>query len=210
MAQRTQSSKAYNDLTLRIQTGEIPPGDRVVEALWAERLGVNRAAIREALTRLLGEGLVRQGVRGGFFVVELSDGDIRQIREVREILETSAFRLACDRATAKQKKLLAETCDDFANFVKKRYFAAAHEADLRFHLLLMEAANNPRLSLIYERSRIPLFHRKVAQQRAHPEDLALTEQEHRGILDALIKADKERGVARLRAHFIRGERDALA
>ena len=121
MAERTQAGQAYNELTLRIQTGEIAAGERIVEELWAERIGVNRAAIREGLTRLLGEGFVRQGERGGFFVAEMSDEEIRQIREVREILETSAFRLACERATAEQKAQLAEACDDFESFVKKGY-----------------------------------------------------------------------------------------
>ncbi|HEY1686224.1 MAG TPA: GntR family transcriptional regulator [Tepidisphaeraceae bacterium] len=210
MSERTQTEQAYNELSHRILIAEIAPGERIVEEFWAERLGVNRAAIRESLTRLLGEGLVRQGERGGFFVSEMSDADIRQIREVREILETAAFALACQRATPKQLKGLAETCDDFANFVKKGYLTAAHEADLRFHHLLIEAAGNTRLAQLYQRSRIPLFHRKIAQSRAHPEDFTLTEKEHRSILDAMKKRDAERGVHELRAHFNRGERDALA
>jgi DNA-binding GntR family transcriptional regulator len=209
MAERTQAGQAYNELTHRIQIGEIPAGDRIVEELWADRIGVNRAAIRESLTRLLGEGLVRQGERGGFFAAEMTDDDVREIREVREILETAAFRLACGRATPKQLKDIAETVDDFASFVKKGYQTAAHEADLRFHQLLVEAAGNPRLSQLYQRSRIPLFHRKVSRSMAHPEDFALTEVEHRAILDALKKRDAERGVEQLRAHFNRGERDAL-
>ena len=130
MAERTQAGQAYNELSHRILIGEIPASERIVEEAWADRLGVNRAAIRESLTRLLGEGLVRQGERGGFFVAEMSDDEIREVREVREILETAAFRLACDRATPKQVKEIAETCDDFASFVKKGYLTAAHEADL--------------------------------------------------------------------------------
>lgn len=209
MAERTQAGQAYNELSHRIQIGEIPAGDRIVEEHWAERVGVNRAAIRESLTRLLGEGLVRQGDRGGFFVAEMTDDDIHAVREVREILETAAFRLACDRVTAKQIKEIAETIDDFASFVKKGYQTAAHEADLRFHQLLVEAAGNARLSQLYQRSRIPLFHRKVSRAMSHPEDFALTESEHRAILEALKKRDADRGIEQLRAHFNRGERDAL-
>ena len=210
MAERTQAELAYNQLSHRILILEIQPGERIVEALWGEKIGVNRSAIREALTRLLGEGFVRQGARGGYFVNEMSDAEIREVREVREILETAAFMLACDRATPAQLRELAETCDDFASFVKKGYLSAAHEADLRFHHVLMAAAGNARLAHLYERSRIPLFHRKVTRAHSHPEDFSLTEREHRAILDALKKRDKERGVVQLRAHFNRGERDALA
>ena len=118
--------------------------------------------------------------------------------------------MACDRATAAQVRQIAETVEDFGNFVKKGYYTAAHEADLRFHNLLMAASNNARLAQLYERSRIPLFQRKAARARAHPEDFELTEKEHRAILEALRKRDKKRGVEQLRAHFNRGERDALA
>jgi DNA-binding GntR family transcriptional regulator len=209
MAERTQAAQAYNELSRRILILEIPPGERIIEEVWGEKLGVNRSAIREALTRLLGEGLVRQGERGGFFVSEMTDGEVRELREVREALETAAFELACDRATPQQIKELAETCDDFGTFVRKGYHTAAHEADLRFHHLLMASSGNARLAQLYERSRIPLFHRKVMRGSAHLEDFDLTEKEHRAILDALRKRDKKRGVEQLRAHFNRGARDAL-
>jgi DNA-binding GntR family transcriptional regulator len=208
--ERTQADQAYNELSHRILILEIPPDERIVEEFWAEKLGVNRSAIREALTRLLGEGLLRRGERGGFFVSEMSDDEIHQIREVREILETAAFALACERATTQQVKEIAETIDDFANFVRKGYLTAAHEADLRFHQLLIGAAGNARLAHLYEKSRIPLFQRKAARARSHPEDFELTEKEHRAILEALRKRDKKRGADQLRAHFNRGERDALA
>ena len=209
MAERTQAEQAYNELSHRILILEIPPGERIVEEFWADKLKVNRSAIREALTRLLGEGLVRQGERGGFFVAEMSDSDVHQLREMREILETAAFQLACDRATPTQISELAETIDDFASFVRKGYFTAAHEADLRFHHLLMAAAGNARLVQLYERSRIPLFHRKVTRSRAEPEEFSLTEKEHRAILAALKKRDKRGGVEQLKVHFNRGETEAL-
>jgi DNA-binding GntR family transcriptional regulator len=209
MAERTQAELAYNELSHRILILEIPPGERIVEEFWADKLGVNRSAIREALTRLLGEGLVRQGLRGGFFVAEMSDADVRELREVREILETAAFEYACERATPKQIAELTETIDDFASFVKKGYLTAAHEADLRFHHVLMAASGNPRLAQLYERSRIPLFHRKVTRSRSHPEEFSLTEKEHRAILSALKARDKKKGIEQLKNHFNRGAREAL-
>src|SRR5512141_573825 len=89
-AERTQAELAYKELSHRILIFEIAPNERIVEQAWATKLQVNRAAIRESLTRLLGEGLVYQGERGGFFVSEMTDEELHQIREVREILETGA------------------------------------------------------------------------------------------------------------------------
>jgi DNA-binding GntR family transcriptional regulator len=208
-AEGTQSELAYKELSHRILILEIAPNDRIVEQFWAKRLEVNRSAVRESLTRLLGEGLVFRGAKGGFFAKKMSDAEIREIREVREILETAAFTLACDRATTKQVKEIEETCNDFASFVKKGYFTGAHEADLRFHHLLMAASGNARLSLLYERAHIPLFQRKAALARTPVEDFVRTDAEHRSILDALKKRDKKLGIQSLKSHFNRGERDAL-
>src|SRR5205085_9999417 len=102
MAERTQAEHAYKELSQRILVQEIAPNDRIKEELWAAKLSVSRAAIRESLTRLLGEGMVRSGEKGGFFASELTAADIHEVREVREILETAAFVLACERATTQQ------------------------------------------------------------------------------------------------------------
>jgi hypothetical protein len=61
MPERTQSGQAHTELTFRIQTGEIPAGEQIVEELWAERIGVNRAAICEGHH---GAGVVDRDGRG--------------------------------------------------------------------------------------------------------------------------------------------------
>ena len=208
--ERTQAELAHKELSHRILILEIAPNERIVEQFWAKKLKVNRAAIRESLTRLLGEGLVYPGARGGFFAKEMSEAEIHEIREVREILETAAFTLACDRATPRQVKEIEETCNDFGNFVRKGYFTGAHEADLRFHKLLMAASGNARLALLYERAHIPLFQRKAALARTPLEDFILTEKEHRLVLESLKKRDKKLGVQHLKNHFNRGEKESLA
>lgn len=209
MEERTQAESAYNELSQRILIQEIAPGERIREQLWAERLNVNRAAIRESLTRLHGEGVVRQGGKGGYFVCEMTDDEIHEIREIREILETAAFALACDRATAQEIKGIQEACDDLTSFVKKGYFTGAHEADLRFHQLLVTASNNQRLVQLYHRSHIPLFQRRAARVRNHLKDFVQTDKEHRQILEALKRREKEQGVRFLTEHFRRGETSAV-
>jgi len=210
MEERTQAELAYKELSHRILVLEIPPNDRIIEQFWSKKLAVNRAAIRESLTRLLGEGLVHQGERGGYFVSEMTQREIHELREVREILETAAYSLACDRAAGKQIKDIEETCDDFANFVKKGYFTGAHEADLRFHHLLIAASGNARLAQLYQRSHIPLFQRRASQMRTHLEDFVQTEKEHRMVLEALKERDKEAGIRHLKEHFSRGEQEAIS
>ena len=209
MSRNTQAQRAYEELSRRILILELSPNERVVELVWAQHLGVNRSALREALTRLLGEGTVYRGARGGFFVAEMADQEVKELREVREILETAAIGLACSRISRKQLKELLAACDDFAAFVKKGYFTAAHEADLRFHRLLVAASANSRLAQVYDRSRIPLFHRKVASRASHLDEFVKTEREHRAIYNAMKKRDARAATTALRAHFSRGMKEAL-
>ena len=97
MAEKRQQKVAYQELRRRILILELVPNERIREEDWAAKLKVSRAALREALTQLLGEGLVRAGERGGYFVTQMTEDDVHQIRELREVFETAAFVLACDR-----------------------------------------------------------------------------------------------------------------
>lgn len=210
MAARTQADDAYAELRRRILVLQIRPEERLKEEEWARILKVGRVSVREALTRLHGEGLVTRGEKGGFFAASMSTKDVVEIHEVREIFETAAIRLAASRITPQQLSELEAACDDFAYMVKKGYHTAACEADRRFHDLLVAASGNNRLIRAYEHCHIPLFHIRVGQSHGYLEDYEQTEREHRGIVEAMKAGDGERAIGLLRAHFARGETEVLA
>jgi DNA-binding GntR family transcriptional regulator len=185
------------------------PDERLGEEDWATKLNVGRAAIREALTRLHGEGLVQSGKRGGYFVTKFSDKDIRQLRELREVMETAAFAMACERVNEEQLQLIDEVCDDYDNLVKKGYFNSAWECDLRFHQLLLEASGNQHLLQTYQRSNIPLFHLKINRSLRFDGCHQTTSNQHRMIAAALRERNKDQGVALLRVHIRTGDKSML-
>jgi DNA-binding GntR family transcriptional regulator len=205
----TQAGQAYEEIRRRILILEIPPEARLKEEEWSAALQVGRLAVREALTRLHGEGLLVRGEKGGFFAGEMSARDIHEIREVREVLEVAALRLAAERLTAAQLRELEETCDDFAHMVAKDYPTGACEADRKFHQLIVAAAGNSRLARAYDLCHIPLFHVRLGRSRAYMDDYAQTEREHRAIVKALRARDTAAAVRLLRQHFSRGEKVAL-
>lgn len=209
MAARTQADEAYAELRRRILVLQIRPEERLKEEEWAGILSIGRLAVREALTRLHGEGLVTRGAKGGFFAAAMSTKDVTEIREVREIFETAAIRLASGRITRGQLKELEAACDDFGYMVRKGYQTAACEADRRFHDLIVAASGNNRLIRAYEHCHIPLFHIRVGQSQGYIEDYEQTEREHRAIVEAMKAGDFERAVVLLRAHFARGESEVL-
>jgi len=208
VASNNQASQAYGELRRRILIAEIRPDERLVERTWATRLNLGRLAVREALTRLHGEGLVMRALKGGFFAAPMNDDDVHETREVREILEVAAVRLAAGRITAEQISQLDAACDDFAFLVKKKYFSGAWEADRRFHELLVAASGNKKLLHDYERCNIPLF--QVRESQEYREDYERTEADHRAIVTALKEADFEKAVERLRAHLAWGESAVIA
>lgn len=188
---------------------QLLPGTRLKEGFWAERMEVNRMAVREALNRLLGENLLEKGEKGGYFVKSTSAKDLREIRELREVLELGAIRLVFQKINKQQINELESICDDFTAMVNNGYFGGACEADVKFHETLINIAGNQKLKDIYSLSNIPLFHLKLGRTQRHMEDYQLTDKEHREIIDAL--KSKNLGVAeeRLTKHLLRGEITAL-
>ncbi|MCA0232646.1 GntR family transcriptional regulator [Runella limosa] len=203
------ANKVYNELRKKILSNQLVSGTRLKEDIWAKRLDVNRMAVREALTRLLGEQLIETGEKGGYFVKSMSVEDVRQIRELREILELGAIRLAIQKIDEEGIRKLEEICNDFSSMVERGYFGGACEADVKFHETLIDFAQNDKLKDIYEISNIPLFHQKLGKSQTHMDDYELTDQEHRQLLKALKEKDVKLAEETLSKHLLRGEVEAL-
>ena len=209
MKSDSQSNTAFIELRRQILIMQLQPNTRLKEDEWAKKLNLGRMAIREALNRLLGEGLVISGENGGYFVPDMSGDDIRQIREVREILELAALRLAIERITEDQLIQLASICDDFSIMAEKGYVSGACEADIKFHEKLVESSGNTRLSVAYHCSHIPIFHLKLGKTKKYLEDYLQTDTEHRQIVEAIKNKNLKRAEELLKSHFKRGESAVL-
>lgn len=89
----------FKTLRQAILKGELEPGERLMEIQLAERLGVSRTPIREAIRKLELEGLVLMIPRKGAEVARISENNLRDVLEVRRTLEELAVDLACQRMT---------------------------------------------------------------------------------------------------------------
>jgi DNA-binding GntR family transcriptional regulator len=204
MKSESLALKAYTEIRRKILSAQISPNTRLKEDFWAKKLSVSRMAIRETLTRLLGEQLVTLGPKGGYFVNSVSSKDIGQIRELREILELGALRLAGEKITKDQIGRLEKICKDFTSMVEQGYYAGACEADLKFHETLMECSGNEKLVHAYINSHIPLFHQRLTKSSNSEDDYELTDKEHRAIVKALKEKNLSEAEKVLRLHFARG------
>lgn len=205
MKEDSLSNRAYTELRSKILSSQLTSGTRLKEDEWAKKLEVNRMAIREALTRLLGEQLIEQGEKGGFFVKSITIGDSRQIRELREILEIGALKLSIQKNNASYIAELEHICEDFTSMVERGYLGGACEADIKFHEVLIESSENQKLIHLYQASNIPLFHQKLGKSQTHMNDYELTDLEHRTIVKAIKDKDVRRAEEALIKHLDRGE-----
>ena len=116
-----QSDSSYKEIRRRLIGGMIEPGSRLVEQAWARELGVNRGDVRQSFARLQAEGLVVRGPRGGVMARTYDDAYIREVNEVRQILETAAVQLAIDRMTPEQIDRLDTICDHMEVMARNGY-----------------------------------------------------------------------------------------
>lgn len=208
MKKNSQAFHVYQKIRSQILLNQISANLRLKEDECAKKLGVSRMAVREALNRLLGEGLVYDGEKGGYYVVELNKKDIPEIRQVRQVFELGALELVKGGVSKDQIQQLESLCDDFSLMVKNEYFSGACEVDMKFHLELVKLPGNPRLVHLYQLSHIPLFHYELGKM-IMLNDYEVTNEEHRGIVNALKSGDIESAKNLLTKHFTRGENAVL-
>ena len=135
----------FQTLRNAILKGELKPGERLMEIQLAQKLGVSRTPVREALRKLDLEGLVIMIPRRGAIVADITVQDLNDVLEVRQALEELAVRKACDCATDEQLKALKQAANDFKRCTESEDLLGCVEADMEFHEIIYAATNNKRL-----------------------------------------------------------------
>ena len=130
---------AYERIRRLVLDGDIAPGERLGQVELAERLGISRTPVREALRRLSAEGFVDLHPNRGFWAADLGLDAVLRRLEVRLILEPGIARLATERRTDRH---LAELTRAITREEKARSGLAAHDASREFHFVLARATGN--------------------------------------------------------------------
>lgn len=135
----------FETLRKAIVSGDIKPGERLMEVSLADQMGVSRTPVREAIRRLEAEGLVTMIPRKGTHVSELSVKDIMDVLEVRTVLDKLATDLAAKRMQPAQLKALESVHKQYISCVEKDNMEGAVKKDVEFHDIIYSASGNPRL-----------------------------------------------------------------
>lgn len=126
--------------------GELKPGDRLGEADLAQKLGVSRGPLREAMQRLTQEGLLASIRNRGLFVVTLEEDDVRDIYFARTAVEMAALGRVLSGDHAASGDRLLEQVAEMERASTNRDAAGVGEADISFHEVLVELTGSPRLT----------------------------------------------------------------
>ncbi|MCU1683187.1 MAG: GntR family transcriptional regulator [Amycolatopsis sp.] len=183
-----------------IMTGTLPPGTQLGETELAARFQVSRGPLREAMQRLVSEGLLRSERHRGLFVIDLEPGDVFDIYSARWAIErAAAFRIMRgDRETA--AAALDETVAAMSAAADEDDPTALSAADLRFHEALINASGSKRLvrmaSTLLIETRMCLAALQGTYQRVEERV-----SEHNRIIEAIRDDDLETLLSLLEAHM---------
>lgn len=189
-----------------ILAGEFRPGDPLRESHLAERYDVSRPSVRDAIRRLVHEGLVQHETHRGARVARLEESGLRDILLVRMIIEPAVVRRF--GTTPESGARLRAIVEDLEAAVEARDWPGYAEADIDFHETLVAAAASPRLTELHGRAmrqlRLHLTSADLADERPIPDRHDVGE--HRLIAQQLAADEREDAARLLSSHL----EDALA
>jgi DNA-binding GntR family transcriptional regulator len=196
----------FNTLRNAILTGELSPGERLMEIKLADKLGVSRTPIREAIRKLELEGLVVNTPRKGAEVANISAEDLRDVLEVRRSLEVLAISLACEKMTDETLALLYENIDAFKHSIDAEATSDIASVDVTFHDIIYKATGNNRLIQILNNISEQMYRYRFEYIKNKESWNRLVE-EHMNIYEAIKNRDKDLAVKSILLHIDNQERD---
>jgi len=193
---------AVSRLSREILSGRTDPGERLVEEQLTRRLGISRAPLREALRLLAQQGLVEHIPRRGARVATLSDDDVRELYEVRDVLERHAvanIRPAADLSGLETALELMRKATEAGDRL------AVADAHRRFHVEVVNLGGNRQLCALYESVlvRLQLYMAVNLRREAEVAEPADGVHRHERLLAAVSRGDATAIMAALNAHGAR-------
>ena len=190
----------FNTLRQAILRGEMEPGERLMEIQLAQKLGVSRTPIREAIRKLELEGLVIMIPRKGAEVAHITEKDMRDVLEVRCTLEELAVALACKNVTPERIMDLRAANKVFESAIVSKDVVNIVDADVQFHDTIYAMTDNELREQMY-RYRLEY----VKDARTH----SILINEHNDIIQKLADKDVEGAKMFMRQHIRNQEKGII-
>ena len=186
----------FHTLRKAIIQGELQPGERLMEVTLANKLGVSRTPVREAIRMLELEGLVVMIPRKGAEVAKITVRDLKDALEVRMAIDSLSVKLACERLDEDDKTEIKQACVAFREAVKSGNVQAIVEGDERFH-------NKKLITIAMNlREQVYRYRFEYVKDFSYHENLI---REHDQITEAILKGDVETAQKIMKEHIYNQE-----
>ena len=179
----------FNTLRTSILTGELKPGERLMEIHLADKLGVSRTPIREAIRKLELEGLVTMIPRRGAEVAQITEKNLRDVLEVRRALDALA-------------------CENFELETKRGNANQVAQADVELHDIILKASGNERLMQMISKLSQQMYRYRLEYVKDEANYKRLIA-EHRVIYEAIRDRDRQTGAEAIKNHIDNQEKAVI-
>ncbi len=190
----------FKTLRQEILTGKLKPGERLMEIQLANKLGVSRTPIREAIRKLELDGLVIMIPRRGAEVAQITLKDLKDVMEVRCALDVLAIELACERMERDERSKLYQACENFREAVKTKDTRKLAEADVAFHDAIVLSTGNTRLIQLVSNLSEQMYRYRFEYLKDATSHEML-QQEHMEMYQSILKKDKAAAASVVRKHI---------
>jgi DNA-binding GntR family transcriptional regulator len=198
---RTVVEYALETLRSGIKEGRYAPGQRLIEADLVRELEVSRGPVREALHRLAGVGLVMIEPHRGVIVRRLSRKDVDALYEVREVVEGLAARLAAKNVKNRNgAKKLRALMQKMRKARRGKDVSGYMEVNEELHQHIVELSGNSWLVHLVDHMHLHTFRLGFSQLMVSLEDLAVSEDEHEKVIEAILDGDLQKSERAMRTH----------
>jgi len=195
------AEQVYDHIRNTILQGDIPQGSRVVEAQIAKSLKISRAPVREAVNRLLQDGLLESKTHYGPSVAQMTPEKIRYLYDLRAAIEGLAIREVVRRRRDIDLKPLRTCISEMKRLARKKDLSGLVEMELEFHKILCNFAQNPYVvkvsKMIDAQVRMAL-----TIDNAHYLNLSDVADEHEPIVAAIEAGDADAAADLIAAHIL--------
>ena len=196
----TSSAQVASILRQAIITGELKLGTRLRETELSHSLNISRSPIREAFRMLESEGLVQISPNKGAFVTQLSEKDLKDIYELRKLLEVHAIRIACSRVTQEDLEELKAVIKEMERSLELKDYIGYLKSSHEFHECFIKKCENERLFNLFRVLRNSILAIQIFAY-SYPERSSDSLEEHRKILSALLKRNPDKAEEYLNKHL---------
>lgn len=199
----------FKTLRQAILKGELKPGERLMEIAIADRLGVSRTPVREALKKLESEGLVVNIPRRGAQVANITEKDLNDVLELRMNLENLAIDKACGLIKDEELERLHQAAKRFLKILENGDLTELAAADVAFHEIIYRTSGNLRLLEMLNNLREVIYRYRIEYLKDE-ETRSVLAKEHWEIYEAIRQRDAKKAKEIMYLHLEKQRKGILA